>query len=187
MASYYSVQTIAELLGITPRRVQQLAVKGVLPKPERGKYELVPTVQGYVKHLRELSQGQGSSLTEERVRLTKYNADKKELELQKARGELIQVSLAMELWGGIIQNMRSKLLGMPTKLAPLCFGSKSIPDIKSKIEKTVHEVMRDIANPKFREIARMAGDKRDTPNAKAAAGADGVRVVRRKKGIKPRK
>ncbi|MDR0703186.1 MAG: hypothetical protein LBF61_12465 [Azoarcus sp.] len=38
-----SVETIAKLLDMTPRRVQQLATEGVVPKPEKkGQYEIVP-------------------------------------------------------------------------------------------------------------------------------------------------
>ena len=40
----YPVSTIAKLFNLTERRVQQLASEGVIPKPERGKYDLVASV-----------------------------------------------------------------------------------------------------------------------------------------------
>jgi hypothetical protein len=46
---------IAGLLMLTGRRVQQLTSERVLPKAERGQYELVPVVQAYVRYLRERS------------------------------------------------------------------------------------------------------------------------------------
>lgn len=51
----YPVATIADLLMVSERRVQQLAKEGVIPKAERGRYELVPTVQGYIRYLQERS------------------------------------------------------------------------------------------------------------------------------------
>ena len=39
-AATYPVSTIAKLLMLTERRVQQLTADGVIPKPERGRYEL---------------------------------------------------------------------------------------------------------------------------------------------------
>ena len=51
-AATYPVSTIAKLLMLTERRVQQLTADGVIPKPERGRYELIPAVQGYIKYLR---------------------------------------------------------------------------------------------------------------------------------------
>ena len=44
----YGVDTISKLLLLTPRRIQQLVREGVLPRSERGRYELVPVVQAYV-------------------------------------------------------------------------------------------------------------------------------------------
>ena len=48
----YSLDVIAKLLDISPRRVQQLSSDGVIPRASRGKYELVPAVQGYIRFLR---------------------------------------------------------------------------------------------------------------------------------------
>ncbi len=49
----YPVETIAELLNLTPRRVYQLTKEGIIPKASRGRYELVPAVRGYIKYLRD--------------------------------------------------------------------------------------------------------------------------------------
>ncbi len=49
----YPVETIAELLDLTPRRVYQLTNAGIIPKASRGRYELVPAVKGYIKYLRD--------------------------------------------------------------------------------------------------------------------------------------
>lgn len=42
--------TLAAAFGITPRRVQQLAAEGVLPKAGRGKYPLAEAVRAYLAH-----------------------------------------------------------------------------------------------------------------------------------------
>ena len=47
------LSTIAKLLDLTERRVNQLAKDGVLPKSARGRYELVPVVRAYIRFLRE--------------------------------------------------------------------------------------------------------------------------------------
>ena len=53
----YPIATIAMLLMCTPRWVQHLSREGVIPKAERGHYELVPAVQGYIKYLRDRTIG----------------------------------------------------------------------------------------------------------------------------------
>lgn len=53
-SGYYRVEVIAQLFGVTVRRIQQLTQEGVLPTtdtPDGRRYDLVPTIQSYVKYL----------------------------------------------------------------------------------------------------------------------------------------
>ena len=89
----YPVTTIAKLLILTPRWVQHLAREGVIPKSERGRYELVPAVQGYIRYLRDraigadLPDGGG----DHKIRLLKARADIAEYEAERMAGELAPV------------------------------------------------------------------------------------------------
>ena len=70
----HSVATIASLLMLSERRVQQLTREGVIPRAERGRYELVPAVQGYVRYLQERGGRSSDSpidYHEQKARLTK--------------------------------------------------------------------------------------------------------------------
>lgn len=90
----YGADVIAKLLEITPRRLQQLAKDGYIPKASRGKYSLVGAVQGYVRFLRaaqtraktEPDDDEGKMTP--RDRLAHYNAELKLRELQIQDGEL---------------------------------------------------------------------------------------------------
>jgi len=42
------IGVIAKLLDLSERRVQQLSREGVIPKAERGQYDLIGSVRGYV-------------------------------------------------------------------------------------------------------------------------------------------
>ena len=52
MATSFNIVAISKLLKLTERRVQQLAKDGIIPKAERGKYDLVSSVHGYVDFLK---------------------------------------------------------------------------------------------------------------------------------------
>lgn len=85
-APTYPVSTIAKLLLLSDRRVQQLTKEGVIPKAERGRYELAPAVQGYIRYLQERSLRTDSSPIDyhmEKARLTKAQADSAEIEAAK--------------------------------------------------------------------------------------------------------
>ena len=62
MSPLYPASTLAKLFHLTERRVQQLARDGIIAKGIKGKYDLVSSVQGYVKYLQERALGrqQGS-------------------------------------------------------------------------------------------------------------------------------
>lgn len=46
-----SVAEMSQLIGLRPRRLQYLVTKGIVPPPDRGRYDVVGVVQGYVKFL----------------------------------------------------------------------------------------------------------------------------------------
>ncbi len=54
-ARLHDVHEIARYLNITPRRVQMLVKRGVLPRAGmRGKYDLVACIHAYIEHLKKM-------------------------------------------------------------------------------------------------------------------------------------
>ena len=85
---YYRVEIIAQLFGVTVRRIQQLTQEGVLPTtetPEGRRYDLVPTIQKYVKYLSDKAYGKNRSEKETELRQQKLEAD---IALKESQGEL---------------------------------------------------------------------------------------------------
>jgi phage terminase Nu1 subunit (DNA packaging protein) len=80
----FPLDTICKLLDLTPQRVSQLVNMGVIPRKERGRYELVPVVRGYVHYLRERAVkgdvSSGDDYSAHRARLTKAKADMAEMD-----------------------------------------------------------------------------------------------------------
>ena len=86
--SFYRVEIIAQLFGVTVRRIQQLTQEGVLPTvatPEGRRYDLVPTIQKYVKYLSDKAHGKSRSEREMELREQKLTA---EVALKESQGEL---------------------------------------------------------------------------------------------------
>ncbi|MFQ5717493.1 MAG: hypothetical protein ACE5GQ_10390 [Nitrospinales bacterium] len=77
---YATGEDVGEWLKISPRRVQQMAAEGIIPKPKkRGRYDLKACVLAYVDFWR----GQGTVDEEidrfkEEARLIKYKADEQQ-------------------------------------------------------------------------------------------------------------
>lgn len=93
--SMYRVEVIAKLFGVTVRRIQQLTQEGVLPTtetPEGRRYDLVPTIQKYVKYLSDKAYGKNRSEKEMDLREQKLQAD---IALKEAQGELHNMKLSV--------------------------------------------------------------------------------------------
>lgn len=84
----YRVEIIAQLFGVTVRRIQQLTQEGVLPTTETTegrRYDLVPTIQKYVQYLSDKAYGKNRSEKETELREQKMKA---EIALKESQGEL---------------------------------------------------------------------------------------------------
>ena len=87
-SGYYRVEVIAQLFGVAVRRIQQLTQEGVLPTtdtPDGRRYDLVPTIQSYVKYLSDKAYGKNRSEKELELREQKMKAD---IALKESQGEL---------------------------------------------------------------------------------------------------
>lgn len=122
MQLLYKVAVIARFLNLTERRVQQLARDGIIPKPEKGKYDLVGCVQGYIGYLQARAFGKDTGTVDmyaERGRLLRLQADRAQMELDMMRARLISADEAEELWASLLATFRARMLAVPTRAAHL--------------------------------------------------------------------
>lgn len=149
MAATYPVETIAQLLDLTPRRVQQLSAEGVIPKAERGRYELVPAVKGYVRFLKERAINadvSGDQTTEHKRRLMKARADIAEFEAQRLAGELVPVDQVEKVWTEIVSRFRQRALAVSPKAAPLTAVDPTTEGCAEIIETYINEALAELAS-----------------------------------------
>lgn len=150
----YPVKTIAALLRLTVRRVQQLSKEGVIPKAERGRYELAPAVQGYIKYLQDrLAMREGDEDPDridyhvEKARKTKAEADMAEMEAAKMRGDLvdaIEMKDALEL---VMSEVKTKLLNnAPTRIAARAKTEKKESRIKAVAKEEIAASLQALAS-----------------------------------------
>lgn len=57
--------TIAKLLNVPEARLEQLVRSGAIPKAERGRYQLLGSVQGYIRHLQSRVGADGAPVLDE--------------------------------------------------------------------------------------------------------------------------
>lgn len=188
MSAGASASTLAKLFNLTERRVQQLAKEGVIPRAERGKYDLVGAVRGYVKYLQERAEGRGvapQDLHTERARLVKAQADKTEIEVAEMARALIPAERVIAAWEQLVAAFRAKCLALPSRLAPQLAAVNEIREIKDHIGAGVREALEELSRFELADGAEK-GDPESGAGRATAAEADGKRVGKRKPQAQPR-
>lgn len=113
--SDFPAETIAQLLGLTTRRLQQLAAEGYIPRSERGMYPLVGAVQGYIRYLKE--HGREANRSSEHQRLARAQAVKVEMENYRRAGEYVLREQVFELLTTLVADLVGALEGIPGRTA----------------------------------------------------------------------
>jgi phage terminase Nu1 subunit (DNA packaging protein) len=146
------VGTLSKLFNLTAVRVQQLAKDGVVTKAERGRYDLWPSIRGYIKFLQERKVNQWDSgddagdWQKERARLTRAKADMAEMQAAILKGTVHEAKAVESVWTDHLLACRAKLLSMPKKLAPRVHGVEKLTSIETEIDAAITEALNELAS-----------------------------------------
>ncbi|MCX7567125.1 hypothetical protein OS189_12300 [Sulfitobacter sp. F26169L] len=112
---------IADWLGLTSSRVNQLARDSILPRvdaPGGFAFPLKQSVQAYAEHLRNRSvRSSDPRLADEKLRVAAGQADKLDIQNQKSRAELIPAAAVRAEWLAVAADLRARLLAVPSRVA----------------------------------------------------------------------
>ena len=184
------IGVIARLLDLSERRVQQLSREGVIPKAERGQYDLIGSVRGYVRYLRDQAlkaQAGAPDYAAERARFIRVRADLAEMEAEEKRRSLIAAEQIEAAWIAVLALLRTRLLALPDRLAPQAFEQSTVGDTRNLIRAAIREVLDDLAQPDIEleadiDLAGVSDPEADggegTGSSEAAAGPDDQRLGR---------
>ncbi|PWG16095.1 terminase small subunit, Nu1 [Salibaculum griseiflavum] len=182
------IGVIARLLDLSERRVQQLSREGLIPKAERGQYDLIGSVRGYVRYLRDQAQKAQAGAPDyasERARFIRARADLAEMEAEEKRHALIAADQIEAAWIAVLALLRTRLLALPDRLAPQAFEKSTVGDTRNLIRAAIREVLDDLAEPDIEietdsEIDGLADREADggenTRGSETTAGLDDQRL-----------
>jgi len=168
-SSAQPLAVIAKLLDLSERRVQQLSREGVIPKATRGHYDLIGSVQGYVRYLRDQAakaQAGAPDYASERARFIRARADLAEMEAEQKRGSLIAATDVEGAWIAVLALLRTRLLALPDRLAPQLHAEDSPAGIRDGLRGAMREALQELASTDVRPQG-------DEPDTDAATGGDG--------------
>ena len=142
---------LAEHLDLSTKRISELIRDGILPsKMGRSPINIDVCRIAYISYLRKLGgynkKSGGGDIAEEKTRLTKAQADKAELEVSELEGQLIPAQLVQDTWTDMVANVRSKLLGLPSRIAHQVIALETYPEAEQLIKENVHDALSELAD-----------------------------------------
>ena len=165
-------QVIAKIFGVSTRRVEQLKAEGIIKgqgKPT--KYDLLPTIQTYIKYLSDKANGRekketAAQLEEEKLRaeadLKRSKADTAKLELAELQGKLHRAEDVEAIITDHVLYFRSMLMAMPGKLAVDCAACKTAAEAAVRIKQEVYFVLNNLTEYRYdpEEYKKRVRDRR---------------------------
>lgn len=144
---------LANLFGMTSRRIRQLENEGVIKKVARGKYSLQENIKSYITFIKTSANLKENNTTEE----TKINYDEEHALLEKRKREKIELELAamrgtmhfsedvQRVMNDMLANFRAKVLALPSRVAPRLIGIDTIADIQEILQIESLEVLQELS------------------------------------------
>lgn len=167
-----STKFMAECLGVSERRVQQLASEGVIPFTSKGRakrYDVREAVRAYVEYLKELD-GERAAGDED------INADKlaAERDLKRARAREAELQLAElertmhraedveEVIADIVARCRSLMTALPGRVAKDAAEASTPAEATQVVRAAVHEALAQMAGYRYdpEEFAERTRERR---------------------------
>ncbi len=146
-----NTKAIANLFGVTERRVRQMVEEKIIERTGHGRYNLQDCVKKYIAFLKASSNAEADnsklkeSLDYERFLHEKAKREKAELELAHIKGTMYYSYEIERVMTRMLYDFRGKLLALPSKVAPSLIARKDIAVIQDILQKEVFETLQELS------------------------------------------
>lgn len=120
---------------------------------EGGKYDLAFFVQHWVEFNIANETKESLDLDEVKAKHEVIKAEKTQLEVERMRGQLIDVQDVRKLWGDIANTVMQNLIQLPSKVAPMLRMMDDVELIAGIIDEDVRKILNEIAETPLPDYA----------------------------------
>lgn len=154
-----STQVIAKIFGVSTRRVEQLKAEGIIKGQGRPtKYDLLPTIQAYIRYLSDKANGREkkettAELEEAKLRaevdIKEAKAEAAKMELKELQGKLHRAEDVEAITTGHVLFLRSMLMAMPGKLAVDLSGTHTAAEQAERVKEEVYFILNNLSDYRY--------------------------------------
>ncbi|HOV79377.1 MAG TPA: hypothetical protein PK728_04665 [Bacillota bacterium] len=146
-----NTDVLADLLGYTRQRINQLTREGVLEKQAPGRFLLMRNIKRYIDFVRTGQiTGQDSEAEaqywEEKALHEKAKRQTAELKLAKLRNQLHDAADVEMVMTNMLTTFRNRILAIPQKAAPKIIGMKNLAEISEAINIELLEALTELSD-----------------------------------------
>ncbi len=136
---------LADVLGLTPRRLQQLVDEDVAVRKGRGTYAVAETVRRYVKSLRAEVEEKKQVGPLDAARIEKLAVDRAraEVALARERGEVVPIEWAVAEFERQTRPIRAGLQTLPSNLTQRVVG-RDPGEVRDVIQQVVEDLIANL-------------------------------------------
>lgn len=168
---------IAQHLDLSTRMVRELMAENALPRG--GSLDVCRVA--YIRRLREKAAGRErevipdentTALDIERTRLTKAQADERELIVERLKRTLIPAADVERVWGDMLASMRAKLIGIPSKAATQVIAAADRLEAENILRTMIYEALAELSEYREEDYDPGSGAE-DTEDTGTTSQPDG--------------
>lgn len=149
-----STTELARCLGLSARRVQQLAQDGIVPPATRGRFRLNDSVQRYITFITGDKMSEDEQKTEKARKIAEAQiktakAAIAKLEARELQGKMHRSEDVQAVTEDMANTLRSLLLALPGRLAVDVTSARSTAEVSVIIKEAIHGVMREMSKYQY--------------------------------------
>lgn len=154
LPEHVTTKDLAQLFDLGERRVQQLTNEDAFHRVGRGKYDLKQSIAKYMFYKINEAMATVSRVVDddgeeidnsiEQALWTRARREKTELEVAIIKGELHRSEDVRAITSDMLSAFRSRLMSLPSKVAPLVLPMDDLKEIEAVVKDNVHVALNEM-------------------------------------------
>lgn len=143
---------LSKMLGISDRRIRQLADEGVIIRVSQGRYNLEKSIKGYVLNLKiansskeQLRLDDELDLEKEKAKHERVKRQMAEMKLSLMRGRMHKSEDVEAVMMDMLANFKARCLNLPAKLTPQLVSRDDKGYIMSLLTDEINQALQELA------------------------------------------
>jgi len=145
---------LAKVFGLSVPRISQLINSGVLRRNSENYFPLCKSVFSYVGALKNKPGGDENKSSYEKARTRKMEAeaDIKEMDSKKRKGDLVEIDDVINIVKKEYTSIRQRLFAIPNKIALEILGCPTPKESQALLEAAINEALRELQLDETKEV-----------------------------------